>query len=210
MPHVVPNAYLHEMVAVGTGTTLRWFREAFGGALPFDELINQAARIDMGSEGLLCYPFVEGASVPYQDDKARATFYGIASQHERPHFVRSVLEAISYQYPSLLEVVKSHGLPVGTLTISDGEARSQVWNQIKADVLGVSITPAARVEAPALGAAILAGVATGQFSSFEESVEIVVELGAPIIPDPNSHDLYTELRVEWERLRNIVYPDLVK
>jgi xylulokinase len=210
MPHVVPNAYLHEMVAVGTGTTLRWFREAFGDALPFDELINQAARIDMGSEGLLCYPFVEGASVPYQDDKARATFYGIASQHGRSHFVRSVLEAISYQYPSLLEVVKSRGLPVGTLTISDGEARSQVWNQIKADVLGVSITPAARVEAPALGAAILAGIATGQFSSFEESVEIVVELGEPIIPNPISHDLYTELRVEWERLRNIVYPDLVK
>ena len=89
-------------------------------------------------------------------------------------------------------------------------ARSQVWNQIKADVLGVSITPAARVEAPALGAAILAGIATGQFSSFEESVEIVVELGEPIIPNPISHDLYTELRVEWERLRNIVYPDLVK
>ena len=208
MPHVVPNTYLHEMVAVGSGTTLRWFRDTFGNDEPFVELISQAAKVDRGSQGLLCYPFVEGASVPFQDDKARATFFGIASHHERSHFVRSVLESIAYQYPSLLEVVKSRGLPVGTLTISDGEARSAVWNQIKADVLGVPITPAVHVEAPAMGAAILAGFATEQFASFEEAVNVVVDRGEPINPDPHSHERYTELRTEWERLRNVVYPDL--
>ena len=73
--------------------------------------------------------------------------------------------------------------------------------------MGVPITPATHVEAPAIGAAILAGMATEQFKSFEESVEIVVGKGEPIVPDPNSHEQYKALRIEWDRLRNVVYPD---
>ena len=74
MPHLVPGRYLHEMVATGTGTTLRWFRGVFGDEMTYEQLISEGADICRGSEGLLCFPYVEGATVPLQDDAARAVY----------------------------------------------------------------------------------------------------------------------------------------
>jgi xylulokinase len=208
MPHVVPDRYLHEMVVVGSGTTLRWFREAFGLGAHYPELIAEAATVPPGSDGLLCLPFVEGASVPVQDDSVRACFYGVSGHHRRAHFVRAMLEGIAYQYPVLLDVVISRGLKARVMTISDGEARSQLWNQIKADVLGEPLVPALRVEAPSIGAAILAGVACAQLASISDGVAVAVELAAAVLPDEKRHTTYTRERARWETVRDQVYPTL--
>ena len=208
MPHLVPDRYLHEMVATGTGTTLRWFRSAFGDDLSYGELIAEATSVAPGSDGLLCFPYVEGASVPRQDDAARAVFFGISGHHRRPHFTRAVLEGIAYQYPALLQVVRDRGHQVGALTISDGEARSHPWNQLKADVLGEAITPSLRVEAPAIGAAILAGMAGGLFDGVEDGLRVAVELAPTVTPDPIAHEQYTSLRRDWASVRDRTFPSL--
>ncbi|MBO4269502.1 xylulokinase [Microbispora triticiradicis] len=206
MPHVVPDRYLHEMVAVGSGTTLRWLRSTFGGALDYAELIAGAREIARGSDGLLCFPYVEGATVPVQDDQVRAAYHGISGHHRLPHFVRATLEGISYQYPALLDVLRERGLRVDTMTISDGEARSSDWNQIKADVLGQPLVPALRVEAPSIGAAILAGLGTGAFSSARQGVDQVVEVSPRVEPAVQGTDRYRELRRQWEEVRAEVFP----
>jgi xylulokinase len=108
----------------------------------------------------------------------------------------------------LLEVVTSRGLKAQTLTISDGEARSELWNQIKADVLGEALTPALRVEAPSIGAAILAGYAAGLFATITEGVAAAVDLAAAIVPDETSHVVYRQLRGRWEQVRDQVFPTL--
>ncbi|MEI6230391.1 MAG: FGGY family carbohydrate kinase [Actinomycetes bacterium] len=208
MPHVVPDRYLHEMVVVGSGTTLRWFRDTFGYGTPYPQLVAEAATVSPGSDGLLCFPFVEGATVPFQDDSVRAVFHGISGHHRRPHFVRALLEGIAYQYPELLNVVLSRGLQAGTMTISDGEARSELWNQLKADVIGRPLTPALRIEAPSIGAAILAGFGAELFPSIPEAVKAVVERATPVVPDPASHNGYEKLRGRWEEVRDNVYPGL--
>ena len=208
MPHVVPDRHLHEMVAVGSGTTLRWLRGTFGGGASYEELIAAAGTVEPGSDGLLCFPYVEGASVPVQDDHVRAVFHGISGHHGLPHFVRATLEGIAYQYPALLAALAERGLTATSLTISDGEARSTTWNQIKADVLGHSLTPALRVEAPSIGAAILAGIGSGAFATAQDAVNAVVEVDSPIRPTPDGHDTYQELRGYWERTRDQVFPQL--
>ncbi|NJC73250.1 hypothetical protein HC031_26540 [Planosporangium thailandense] len=206
MPHVVPGRYLHEMVATGTGTTLRWFRAAFGDDRSYADLIAETAGVSRGSDGLLCFPYVEGATVPLQDDAARAVYHGISGHHRRPHFTRATLEGIAYQYPALLDIVRDRGHQVGPLTISDGEARSHAWNQIKADVLGEQITPSLRVEAPAIGAAILAGLGAGAFNTVEDGLAVVLELAPPVRPDQAAHEEYTALRRRWESVRGQIYP----
>ncbi|WP_182883245.1 xylulokinase [Microbispora sp. H10949] len=206
MPHVVPDRYLHEMVAVGSGTTLRWLRSTFGGALDYAELIAGAREIARGSDGLLCFPYVEGATVPVQDDQVRAAYHGISGHHRLPHFVRATLEGIAYQYPALLDVLRERGLRVDTMTISDGEARSSDWNQIKADVLDQPLVPALRVEAPSIGAAILAGLGTGAFSSARQGVDQVVEVSPRVEPAVEGADRYRELRRQWEEVRAEVFP----
>ena len=208
MPHLAPGRYLHEMVATGTGTTLRWFRAAFAENASYADLIDEAAGIARGSNGLLCFPYAEGATVPVQDDSARAVFYGISGHHRRPHFARAILEGIAYQYPALLAAVQDRGHEVTTITISDGEARSREWNQIKADVLGESITPSLRVEAPAIGAAILAGIGSGAFATVEDGLAVVLELAPAVHPDPDAHQEYTALLRSWEAVRGIVFPSL--
>lgn len=206
MPHVVPGRYLHELVAVGSGTTLRWLRRAFGDDSPYADLIALANTVDIGSDGLLCLPYVEGASVPVQDDGVRAVYHGIAGHHEFRHFIRATLEGIAYQYPDLLDVLRSRGLRVETLTISDGEARSREWNQIKADILGQPIVPALRVEAPAIGAAILAGMGVGAFASPHDGVKAVVELAPTVRPGEDGRERYRAARSRWQRVRNEVFP----
>ena len=208
MPHLIPGRYLHEMVATGTGTTLRWFRTVFGEGSTYEQLIAEAANVDAGSDGLLCFPYVEGASVPTQDDAARAVYYGIAGHHRRAHFTRATLEGIAFQYPALLDVVTSRGHHVRGFTISDGEARSHLWNQIKADVMGQPITPSLRVEAPAIGAAILAGLATGLFDSAATALAVVLELAPPVHPHLAEAAQYTSLRDRWEAIRCRVFPTL--
>lgn len=206
MPHVAPGRYLHEMVATGTGTTLRWFRAAFGGDRGYADLIAESATVAPGSDGLLCFPYVEGASVPMQDDNARAAYFGIGGHHRREHFTRATLEGIAYQYPALLDIVRDRGHQVGAMTISDGEARSHEWNRIKADVLGEEITPSLRVEAPAIGAAILAGLGANLFTTVEDGLAVVLELGRPVQPNPAAFEEYGGLRKQWETVRGSVFP----
>jgi xylulokinase len=206
MPHVIPDRYLHEMVVTGTGTTLRWFRGVFGDEMTYAQLISQCAPIGRGSEGLLCFPYLEGATVPRQDDTARAVYYGIAGHHQRAHFVRSILEGTAYQYPGLLDLLRDRGHRVGPLTISDGEARNSLWNQIKADVMGETITPSLRAEAPAIGAAMLAGLGAGVFGSVREALAAVLELAPPVRPSPEATADYAMLRAEWEKVRGQVFP----
>lgn len=210
MPHVVPGRYLHEIVAVGSGTTLRWLRGAFGAGAQYADLIADSSDVRRGSDGLLCFPYVEGASVPIQDDHARATFDGISGHHSLPHFVRSTLEGIAYQYPALLELLQTRGLTVDRLTISDGEARSREWNQIKADVLNKPITPALRVQAPSIGSAILAGIGSGVFADAQEGIDALVEVAPTIFPTKEGTSEYSRLRVAWEERRETLYPQFAQ
>jgi xylulokinase len=205
LPHVVPGRYLHEMVAVGTGTSLRWFRDALRAGASYDDLLAEAADVAPGAEGLLFYPYVEGSTVPYDDDRVRASFLGIAPHHGRGHLVRAIAEGVSYQYPPMLDIVRRAGHEVGAITISDGEARSRVWNQIKADVMGRPLRVAAVPEAPAVGAAILAGMAAGVFATAEAGVAALTSPPQTVAPDAAAHAAYASHRRRWETGREHVF-----
>jgi sugar (pentulose or hexulose) kinase len=197
MPHLVPDRHIHEMVITGSGTTLRWFRETFAPASTYAELIAEAAAVPPGADGLLCFPYLEGMTVPVQDDSARAVFHGISGRHSRAHFTRAILEGIAYQYPRLLSVIDAMGLEVLRLTTCDGEARNATWNQIKSDVMNRAMTPTLRAEAPAIGAAMLAGISAGFFGSLQEAIGLLVDLAPPVEPDPTVAVAYAEHRERW-------------
>ena len=212
MPHLAPGRYLHEMVSHGNGNhsalAPRRLRRRHGATATSS---GTAGEIPRGSEGLLCFPYVEGATVPVQDDQARAVYYGISGHHRRAHFSRAILEGIAYQYPALLDVVRDRGHTVKAMTISDGEARSRQWNQIKADVLGESITPSLRVEAPAIGAAILAGVGGGTCCGpWKTAWPSCWNWPRPCTPTRTSTGEYTALRQHWQAVRDSVFPSLAR
>lgn len=202
--HVVPDRYIYEMVAVGSGTMLRWFREAIatapGAEAPsYETLIAEAATVAPGADGLLFYPYPDGATLPEDHPSARGAFLGVTAHHRRGHFVRAILEGVAYLYPPLLGILRDQGVSVERLTVIDGEARSATWNQIKADVSGRELRTTAVPEASALGAAILAGTAAGVFASPDAGARALVSAGPTFAPDPRRSARYAALQAGWMR-----------
>jgi xylulokinase len=210
--HVVPDRFLYEMNINGTGTSFRWFRDTYGFSAnhpdqpcSYDDLVAEAATVAPGADGLLFFPYVEGARQPYYDDAARGVFFGIEAGHTRAHFVRAIMEGIAFNYPPMLEIIGRHSSTIRSLTIVDGEARSDLWNSIKAHVTGRELRTIGHAEAAAMGAVILAGVATGTFATAAEGVATLVPPGKTFAPDPNLHDRYEIHRARWEAVRRRVF-----
>jgi xylulokinase len=208
--HVVPDRYLYEMTALGTGTALRWFRESFAGEPgfeppPYEELIAEAAGVEAGAEGLLFYPYLSGATIPLQHDWASGVFFGIRAGHRRAHFVRAIMEGCSYLYPGISEIVSSSGATIATLTMVDGEARSHAWTQIKADVLDRAIRTPQVLEASAIGASILAGVAGGLLDSPSDGIAALVRIRETVEPSPDGAARYRALFRSWDEVRRRLF-----
>jgi sugar (pentulose or hexulose) kinase len=208
-PHVVPDRFLYEVAIESTGSSLRWLRDTLvgpGGDSGFDELVGEAADVACGADGLLCFPFVDGASrAPWYADGARAAYLGVASGHTRAHLVRAMLEGIAYQYRSTMSILTRPGAHPGPLSasdpigIGDGEARSPVWTQLKADVLGTPLRVPRIADLAAAGAAILAGLAAGVFEDAAAGVARLVRWDRQYDPDPERSAAYRELGVAYER-----------
>ena len=203
-PHVVPDRFIGEIVVTGPGTSLRWFRETFGTGTPYEELIEEADLAGPGAGGLLAFPYIEGTTVPTQVPQARAAFVRVDAHHVRGHFTRALLEGIAYQYPGLLRMIEDRGHPITRITLSDGEARSAVWNQIKADVTGRTIRATTVAEAPAIGSAINAGIAAGVFADHRSAVERIIKPPLVFEPDAEMHRRYAELVAEWSPISDAI------
>jgi xylulokinase len=205
--HVVSGRYLFEVCIESTGSSLRWFRDAFGGGASYAELVEEARAVPPGADGVMFLPFVDGAKrAPWYLDGAAGAFFGIASGHTRAHLARALLEGVAFEYPPTLELIAPDRGRDRPITLVDGEAHAELWNQIKADVTGVPIRTTAIRESAALGAAILAGQCTGALADASAGVEQLVRFDRVYEPDPRRHARYTELRGRYQRLLDAVRP----
>lgn len=197
--HLVPDRFIFEICIESTGSSLRWFRDAFpdGDASNGDylALVEQARTIPPGADGLVFIPFVDGCNrAPWFLQGATGSFLGIVSGHTRGHFARAILEGIAYQYPPTLELIAPGADATRPITLVGGETRSELWNQLKADVIGVPLRTTEANESATLGAAILAGQAAGLFTDAGHGVRELVRFKRTYDPDPDRHATYRELR----------------
>jgi sugar (pentulose or hexulose) kinase len=100
------------------------------------------------------------------------------------------MEAVAYIVRRNVDVLAGMGIGVDEVRSLGGGARSRVWNQVKADVLGIPVVTTEIEEAASLGAAILAGVAVGTFASIEDAVARMVVVKARYEPDPANRAVY--------------------
>jgi sugar (pentulose or hexulose) kinase len=205
--HVVRDRYLFEVCIESTGSSLKWFRDAFGGGASYAQLVEEARDVRPGADGVTFLPFVDGAKrAPWYLDGAAGGFFGIASGHTRAHLSRAVLEGVAFQYPPTLELISPGRARARPITLVDGEAHAEVWNQMKADVTGVPIRTTAIRESAALGAAILAGQAVGAFADASAGVQRLVRFDRVYQPDPQRHARYTELRGRYQATLDAIRP----
>ena len=213
--HAVPNNYYMMGVTLSAGMSFNWLKEEmFNDELDYESLNKEAAAVDAGSEGLLFLPYLYGERTPHADADARGVFFGISGQHKRGHFIRSVMEGVSFALRDSLELIKERGVEIDEIRLIGGGAKSELWQQIIADIFGEKISLLNIEQGPAFGAAIIAGVGAGVFSDFESIVEELVEVVDTVEPIKENvekynksykiyRSLYTDLKDRFKELKEL-------
>src|SRR5919202_5982474 len=191
--HAVPGRWHAMGVMLSAAGSLRWLRDALGGA-SYEELLAEAAAWPPGAEGLMFAPYLAGERTPHADPAARGAFVGLGLRHDRGALARAVLEGVAFGLRDSLELLRELGVRADVGRVSGGGARSRLWLEIVASVLGIPLERTAVEEGSAYGAALLVG----------EAVERCVRVRDVVEPDPAWRDAYHEL---YERFR-LVYPAL--
>ncbi len=154
-----------------TGAAVQWLRDGLG-------IIGQAAEVEAlacsvpDSGGLVFVPALTGLGAPDWDPQARGAVFGITRGTTRAHVARATLEAIAFEVRDVVDVMTGDArLPLGELSVDGGASTNDLLCQLQSDQLGVPVRRPQVTETTALGAAFLAGLATGVWSSTDELKE---------------------------------------
>ena len=190
-------------VVLSAGGGLRWYRDALGGGRSYDEIADSARTSEAGARGLSFLPYLAGERAPHNDPGARAAFVGATLAHGRAEFDRAVFEGVSFALADAWGALERLGAEARAVRVTSGGAKSALWTGILGDLFG---TPLRRLEAdegPALGAALLAGVAAGVWPDVRAATRSAVREGAEC--PPRGEDLggaYAAFRALYPALRS--------
>ncbi len=188
--HAVRDKWHVMGVTQGAGLSLQWFRNQFAAGISYDELLNEAAESPAGARGLFWLPYLMGERTPHLDAAARGGWIGLTAKHTRADLIRALIEGVSYSQKDGLDLVAALGVNIRSIRASGGGARSPLWRQILADIFQKPVVTMASEEGSALGAAILAMVATGEYSTVEEACRAIVRERDIVEPRAEESTLY--------------------
>jgi glycerol kinase len=179
------------------GAGIQWLRDEL-------EIIPDAASSEVmassvpDTNGVYIVPAFTGLGAPYWDPYARGTITGITRGCKRAHIVRAMLEALGYQSNDLLALMeRESGVPMKTLKVDGGASRNDFLMQFQADISAKTVIRPACVETTAMGAAFLAGLATG-FWQDEKELLSLLEDGKVFYPGM-SPEKREKLLEGWEK-----------
>lgn len=212
----VPDTYMMHTFTTG-GMCLRWFRDGFcqneinlqevTGLDSYYLMDREASRIPAGSDGLITLPHLQGSMAPDVNLNAKGVFYGATLKHTRAHFIRSIMESLGYIICRNLEAINDMGLEIRQIRTMGGGSKSDLWNQIKADITGKTLyVTYSSQDTACLGAAILAGKAAGVFASTESAVDSMVKIKKSFEPNMENHQIYAEQYEKFKLLFRCLSP----
>jgi len=199
------------------GQSLRYLRDNFSqleveterslGVSAYDLLNLQAAKVPVGSDGLIILPFLMGERTPIWDTQARGVIFGLSLTHGKGHVVRAMMEAVAYALYDSYRLIKQAGLRINyPIVLNEGGAVSKLWRQIITDVFNVPTVLVKRRTGAPFGDAILAGVATGVFQDFSVAKEWAEYIDR-MEPSQANHERYMEYFALYKRLYEHVKGD---
>lgn len=205
--HALPDRWHLMGVMLSAAGSLRWYRDTLAPGVPFDELLAPAAAVPPGSEGLLYLPYLTGERTPHPDPLARGAFVGLTVRHGREHLTRAVLEGVAFGLRDGFALMQDAGLPpAAEVRVSGGGARSPLWRQIHADVLGTPLVTVNTTEGAAYGAALLAGVGAGLWPSVEAACDATVCVTGRTEPNPEAVAAYDAAHAHYRALYPALQP----
>ncbi len=197
--HVIPGKFLLATLNQSAGLLLRWYRDVWG-----KEALNEEKRSGISSYQVLIarswtkpanvfvLPHLTGSGTPWIDPLSKAAIIGITLNADEGEIIRAILESVIFELRVNIELFEKEGISFQEMRATGGCARSPLWLQIRADILGKPIRTLVFEDASLLGAAILASWGVACFSDLDEAVKTMVKGKELIEPNLTLHDFYTE------------------
>ena len=194
-PHIVPGKFVSLAFNFTGGSLLRWYRDTFGG--DYESLVRNMS--DEPSR-LLTLPHFTMSGTPHFDTKAKGLIAGLLLSTKRNEITRSLLEGVTLEMKLNVELLEQAVGRIRSFRAIGGGAKSSRWMQLKADVMNRPIHAMQQSEATCLGAAMLAGIGSGVYSSEGEAVSNCVRLGKTYVPNKKNAREYTRKMHLYQQL----------
>jgi xylulokinase len=167
IPYYKSGKYIFGGGTSTSGAIVAWFRENFCPEKSYEELDEEAERIEPGANGLVMLPYFMGERTPVLDERARGIIFGLTISHNRSHVYRAVLEATAYCIKHHFDVMKEKGVFPERVLIVDGGAKSVLWRQIISDVINMPVEYIPKALGAPFGDAYAAGMGMGMFKDLD-------------------------------------------
>jgi len=201
--HALHGYWQFEGLQNGAAGIFRWFRDEVAALekkqaekdgtdvyVILDKMIRQ---VPAGGNGLLCMPYWAAAASPRWNIDARGMFIGLTFSHTRAHMARSCLEGIALEQRDIISSIKENGIKVDKVRIIGGATKSEIWNQVQADVYDTPTETLKVKDAGTLGAAMCGAVGIGLYKDIREAVDALVKFDKRYEPIDENVKIYDEL-----------------
>lgn len=173
------------------GVAGQWAAEAFG--VDVADLLDEAARVPAGADGLMALPYLLGERAPWWEPGLTGAFLGLRRSHGRAEMTRAVIEGVAQQLALVRDAVTESGAEVRAVRATGGGFRSRIWAETIASALNMNLDLAEGSGGSGLGAVLLAWRALGEIDSLAHAAELVA-VESQVAPDPAAADLLARRR----------------
>jgi len=180
--------YLVEECSPTSAGNLSWFMEKFMPDISsYQDFMSMASDVLSGEQNLIFLPYVYGSNY---DPQAKATIIGLDSYHSKKHIARAVLEGICFCHKVHIEKLLKNRESINAIRLAGGAAKSVFWAQLFADILELPVELIDVDELGALGCAMAASIAVGEYADFSEAAKAMTRIKCRIEPNPNHFEDY--------------------
>ncbi len=196
--HLKDGLYYPGSATKSCASSLRWFRDTFGG--DFEEFSSIASTVPIGSDGLMFHPYLVGELTPYANPMLRGSFTGVSAMHTKAHFIRAVMEGVAMSLLDCITYLTEKGIKIGDSAIAiGGGAKSEVWRQIVADALGITLITTERNDS-SFGSAMCAGINAGFFKDFDDAKAKCLKVTGKTEPIAQNTEKYQKSYIRYKKI----------
>ncbi|WP_127496027.1 gluconokinase [Paenibacillus glycanilyticus] len=181
------------------GIALQWLKQLLNDHGSYESFLAEADKSAPGAEGLLFLPYINGERAPLWNPRARGNFYGMTVAHTKAHYVRAVLEGITFNLYQIGRALEQLAGPSRKIYVNGGLARSPFWLQMMADIFDAEIYVSENHHSAAWGAAWIGLVAIGEEKDLA-SIKSNIPMGEAVHPNPGNSKVYKAIYDRYEKL----------
>lgn len=202
--HIIDGHFYPGTATKSCAASYRWFRDTFGE--DYKELDKLAESVEIGAEGLIFHPYLNGELTPYANPKLCADFVGFRASHTKAHFTRAVLEGVAMSMLDCKVTLDNMNIAhEQSAVIIGGGGKSPLWRQMISDALGIELVEMKYADS-SFGSAMLAGIAAGIFENPEEAVKRCNEVVSRTVPNSENTVKYHQVFKKYKAVQKALEP----